>query len=59
MKRMIAIVSSGRRDLFWCAEKCATCILRYRCYTEPEKDAFELDLQDYIGSGLELGEEIG
>jgi len=29
------------------------------CYTEPDKDAFELDLADFRGSGLELGEEIG
>ncbi len=58
-KRMIVIASPGRHDTFWCSQKCDTCVLRYRCYTEPEKDAFELDLEDYRHSGLELGEEIG
>ena len=67
MKRMIVIVSLAnthndphyRRDTFWCSQKCDSCVLRFRCFTEPDKDAFELELEDFRGSGLELGEEIG
>jgi len=67
MKRMIVILTVAphhndpyiRRDTFWCSTKCDGCVLRFRCFTEPEKDAFELDLDDFRGSGLELGEEIG
>jgi len=56
---MIVIVGNWRKDTFWCSEKCDSCPLRFRCFTEPEKDAYELDFWDYKGSGLELGEEIG
>jgi hypothetical protein len=48
-----------RRDLFWCSEKCDNCVLRFRCFTEPETVTFELELKDFRGSGLELGDEIG
>ena len=69
MKRMIVIhtnfphtltnMTVGRVDTFWCSEKCERCIIRFKCYTEPERDAFELDFEDYKNSRLELGVEIG
>ncbi len=58
MKRILEIKTPGRIDRFFCSEKCDNCPLRFKCFTDNES-FIEVDLFEYQGKGLELGEEIG